>query len=97
MDKTASAKQVKEDIGEMFLNRIEDFSSLEAKKVALALSATVAFLFLIKPVIDNIGKWSDAYGLGRVLPAPLKEQSVQSVRVVSMPQQARAPQRLVQV
>lgn len=70
MDATSSAKQVKEDIGEMFLNRIEDFSSLEAKKVALALSATAAVLFLIKPVVDNIGKWANVYGLGRVLPEP---------------------------
>ncbi|MFA5306211.1 MAG: hypothetical protein WC365_02065 [Candidatus Babeliales bacterium] len=57
MDATSSAKQVKEDIGEMFLNRVEDYSSLETKKVVLGLSAAVAFYFLIAPVTDTIKAW----------------------------------------
>ena len=86
MGATDKAKQVKEDIGEMFLNRIEDFSSLEAKKVVLALSATAAVIFLITPVVKNIGKWADVYGIGCILPEPQKAQSVQPVRVTNFPQ-----------
>ncbi|MFA6262953.1 MAG: hypothetical protein WCW33_00415 [Candidatus Babeliales bacterium] len=62
MDMTDEARFVKESVGEMFMRKIEDFSSLEAKKVTLALSAAVAFYFLIAPVTDIIKDWGAKYG-----------------------------------
>jgi hypothetical protein len=70
MDMTSSAKRVKESLGELFMNRVEDFSSLEANKMILATGAIVTFFFMAKPLADWIQKWVGSYDIVHVLHLP---------------------------